>query len=249
MYKYSSRFMADRMCEDENVKGKKKNVIDRSQNDHSHSSIKVAIRSRESAHDPTDEPGVVPVGQMIPSTGPMAADRRRSVAWMMTTMTADLLLLHAEGRGAQLNCRDSRCDTRNARRKNTRSGRVGVGDEEGEEQRTRPSAVDWRKRPARWSVANWLGLTPRVATASCETRRAETPPSAACGIGCRCRCGCATDLIAADLSAIGGAPQRSGTRVTRVSLAPLSSSSRTGFDVRRGRIARRPRRAREQIQT
>ncbi|KYQ56074.1 hypothetical protein ALC60_05058 [Trachymyrmex zeteki] len=46
MYKYSSRFMADRMCEDENVKRKKKNE-DRSQNDHGRSSIKVRGTSPE----------------------------------------------------------------------------------------------------------------------------------------------------------------------------------------------------------
>ena len=57
----------------------------------------------------------------------------------------------------------------NVQLRNTRSGRVGA--EVGEEQRTRPPAVDWRKRPARWSVANWLGLTPRVATARLDAQR------------------------------------------------------------------------------
>jgi len=32
--------------------------------------------AHETAHDSTDEPGVVPVGQIILSTGFMAADRR-----------------------------------------------------------------------------------------------------------------------------------------------------------------------------
>lgn len=45
-------------------------------------------RLRETTHDPTDEPGVVPVGQIIPSTSPMAADRRRDVARMMITTMA-----------------------------------------------------------------------------------------------------------------------------------------------------------------
>lgn len=47
-----------------------------------------SLRSREAAHNPTDEPGVVPVGQIIPSAGPMAADRRRDVPRMMTAIGA-----------------------------------------------------------------------------------------------------------------------------------------------------------------
>lgn len=39
----------------------------------------IPLRSRGTAHDPTNEPGVVPMGQIIPSIGPMVADRQRRV--------------------------------------------------------------------------------------------------------------------------------------------------------------------------
>ncbi|KYQ50251.1 hypothetical protein ALC60_10563 [Trachymyrmex zeteki] len=106
---------------------------------------------------------------MIPSTGPMAADRRCSVAWMMTTtMTADFLLLRAEGRA------------------------------------TRQLAQATRSMVC--CQLAWLDPA-----SDCETRRAETPPSAAtaaCGIGC----GCATSATDPDsCQPIGGAPHRSRT--------------------------------------
>jgi len=66
--------------------------------------------AHETAHDSTDEPGVVPVGQIIPSTGPMAADRRCDVARMMTALD------NSSSRSAPLRCwtRPKR-DTNNAR--------------------------------------------------------------------------------------------------------------------------------------
>lgn len=58
----------------------------------------------ETAYDPDrqHEPGVVPVGQIIPSTGPMAVDRRRGVVVRMMTTAMESVLLSGNTRSALL---------------------------------------------------------------------------------------------------------------------------------------------------
>lgn len=99
-------------------------------------------RLRETTHDPTDEPGVVPVGQIIPSTSPMAADRRRDVARMMTTTVA-LAVPDREMRDSHLCDADASGDAIGSRNARPNTG-------------TENAAADSRVRPTRRSVTNWL---------------------------------------------------------------------------------------------
>lgn len=131
------------------------------------------------------------MGQMIPSTGPMAADRRRSVARMMTTTTADPLL--PPPRGGTRYSRGARCDAKRTERRNG-TGREG-GKRPGAEQN---AAADSRTRPARWSVANWLDPARLDAQ---RPRRSLARSRSAHGVRYRSRCVADARLIAANLPA------------------------------------------------
>lgn len=112
---------------------------------------------------------------MIPSTGPMAADRRRSVARMMTTAISPVSCsTSSTRRDALLAAAATPRETPDEKRSRRSTGRPG-----GKGERTTPP----RTRPTRWSVANWLD------PARLDAQRPCRSPPAACGIGY----GCATD--------------------------------------------------------
>lgn len=101
--------------------------------------------------------------------------------------------------------------------------------------------MDWRKRPARWSVANWLGLTPR-ATARLDAQRPRRQRRQRRAVSVADARPARLILIAANLSAaLHTALEPLWTTGTRVS-DPIAS-------INGGRVALRRVRENEQIRT